>query len=207
MKTSAAPALASWLLKHLLPGSQNEILTGDLLEQSGERGPAWYWRQVLAAIAVGFVQALRVRWATILFAIAFTAAFPIRCVWTVTQFRSLLYSGIKLPWPVSLVSEIGIVTLFSGAGLLIGVGVYLAIVREFRFRKLTHALLVGLSVVAVTSAVWFCIMASQHFHFLLLSLAYLPLFFGLLISVWMLAADMEQAKSKRIPQRIGPAPD
>ena len=44
MKASRPPVLASWLLKHLVP---NEILAGDLLEEFGERGSAWYWRQVL----------------------------------------------------------------------------------------------------------------------------------------------------------------
>lgn len=179
-----------------MPGGQNEILAGDLLEQFGERGPAWYWRQVLAAIVVGFVQTLRARWGAILFAIAFSASIPLRYIWFVSQFKYLLYSSIKLPWPLSLVSQIGILTLFNGIVLFIGVGMYLAIARDFQPGKLTKALLFGLSVVAVTSAVWFCIMSSQHFHSHLLFLAYLPLFFGLQISTWMLTPDVKRAKSK-----------
>lgn len=123
MKVSHPPALASWLLKHLVPGGQNEILAGDLLEQFGERGPAWYWRQVLAAIVVGFVQTLRARWGAILFAIAFSASIPLRYIWFVSQFKYLLYSSIKLPWPLSLVSQIGILTPFNDIVLFIGVGI------------------------------------------------------------------------------------
>lgn len=54
MKSSQPPALATWLIEHLIPGSRNEALAGDLLEQFGQgRSALWYWRQVLVAILVG----------------------------------------------------------------------------------------------------------------------------------------------------------
>jgi hypothetical protein len=51
MRSSQVPRIATWLYKHL--GPPNAELAGDLFEEcrSG-RSPAWYWRQVLMAIAV-----------------------------------------------------------------------------------------------------------------------------------------------------------
>lgn len=48
MKSSQPPALATWLLDHLVPGGMSDALAGDLLEQFGQQRSAWYWRQVLA---------------------------------------------------------------------------------------------------------------------------------------------------------------
>ncbi len=52
MTMSTPPPLATWLLRHL--GKPNEALAGDLLEKyETKRSDAWYWRQVLFAIAAG----------------------------------------------------------------------------------------------------------------------------------------------------------
>lgn len=59
MKSPRPPALATWLLEHLLREKERETLTGDLLETFWQHGSAWYWRQVLAAIMVGFLQEVR----------------------------------------------------------------------------------------------------------------------------------------------------
>jgi hypothetical protein len=61
MKSSKPPALATWLVEHLVPGNRNEALAGDLLEQFGQgRSVAWYWRQVLVAILTGFLMEWRI---------------------------------------------------------------------------------------------------------------------------------------------------
>jgi hypothetical protein len=205
MKTSHPPVLASWLLKHLVSEGQNEILAGDLLEEFGERGSAWYWRQVLAAIVAGFFQVVRVRWTAILFVTVFSAAFALRYIWIATQFQSLLHRGIRLPWPLSLIFQIGFLILFNSIVLLLAVGVYLAVVRNSNSRKQTKALLVGLSVIAVTSAAWYCLLPVLRVRFIVSFpfLAYLPLFFGLLISTWIVAPGVARAESKRLPAENG----
>src|SRR5438045_6653383 len=60
MRSSNPPALATWLVEHLIPRGKNEALTGDLSEQFSQgRSEVWYWYQVLVAILVAFAKELR----------------------------------------------------------------------------------------------------------------------------------------------------
>jgi hypothetical protein len=63
MKSSVPPALATWLLEHIRFSNTDDALAGDLLEEFNQRrSAAWYWRQVLVAILVGFGKELRIHW-------------------------------------------------------------------------------------------------------------------------------------------------
>ncbi len=54
MRLSKPPALATWLLNHFLPGSENDHITGDLMEAyDAGRSRIWYWKEVIAAIVIG----------------------------------------------------------------------------------------------------------------------------------------------------------
>lgn len=58
MRPIQPPAAATWLLNKF--GCTNDALKGDLVEEYGQgRSIAWYWRQVLIAIAVGFSTEIR----------------------------------------------------------------------------------------------------------------------------------------------------
>jgi len=60
---SEPPALATWLLEHIRFSNTGEALAGDLLEEfTRGRSAAWYWRQVLLAIVVGFGKEVRIHW-------------------------------------------------------------------------------------------------------------------------------------------------
>src|SRR5579862_5377352 len=53
MRSRQPPRLATWLLKRLVSDERRESLMGDLIEQFHHRpSRAWYWRQVLLAIAM-----------------------------------------------------------------------------------------------------------------------------------------------------------
>ena len=71
---SHPPAVAMWLLRHLIPRRNREALAGDLVESFSQRhSPSWFWRQVLIAILVGASRELSSRWPQICFAAAGTA--------------------------------------------------------------------------------------------------------------------------------------
>jgi hypothetical protein len=202
MKSSHPPSPASWLLEHLVPEGRNEVLAGDLAEEFGQRGSAsWYWRQVLAAIIVGFLQEIRVRWTAVLFAIVFSIAVPWRDILFAPKLQSLFFIGIRLPWPLSLISQIGFLALFDGILLALAVGVYLAVIRNSNPHKLTQALLVGLFVVAVSSAGAFCAPALHRFSLRLVILfnVFLPLFSGFLVSMWIVAPSVARTNLKKSP--------
>jgi hypothetical protein len=206
MKSSHPPALASWLLEHLVPDGKNEILAGDLLEDFAHRGStAWYWRQVLAAIIVGFFQELHVRRAAILFAIEFSIAVPWRYILVAPQFRSIQHLAIRLPWPVPLISEIGSIAMVNAIMLVVAMGVYLVVMRNSNPLKPTQALLARLSVVALSSTGIFFAPALYplSLRFVVSFIVYLPLLFGLLTSMWIVAPSLAQTDSKSFPAQNG----
>jgi hypothetical protein len=60
MKHAHPPILATILLERLVSPPHREALAGDLIEQHRQgRSGAWYWRQVLGAIAVSAAKDLR----------------------------------------------------------------------------------------------------------------------------------------------------
>jgi hypothetical protein len=52
--------LLQWILEHLEAGNGGDALTGDLAEEfrSG-RSAMWYWRQVIGALLIGWLNAMR----------------------------------------------------------------------------------------------------------------------------------------------------
>jgi hypothetical protein len=63
MKPSKPPALATWLVEHIQFSATDGAIAGDLLEEFTQgRSAAWYWRQVLVAIIVGYGKEVRNHW-------------------------------------------------------------------------------------------------------------------------------------------------
>jgi len=58
MRSSRPPRAATWLLEKF--ARKNDALTGDLTEEYLRgRSSGWYWKEVLSAIAVGFISDIR----------------------------------------------------------------------------------------------------------------------------------------------------
>ena len=70
MRRTEPPSMATWLLEHGMPGARDDALIGDLLEEfaSGRRSTNWYWRQVLSACGVAWLECVRERITLLIFA-------------------------------------------------------------------------------------------------------------------------------------------
>jgi len=136
MKSSQPPSLATWLLEHLLPRGGNEPLAGDLSEgYSQGRSAAWYWRQVLVAIMVGFSKELRARWVTLMFAAIVSSALPWKPIWHSSEFQFVIVWGTRLPWPASFFFSVVFLSVFEAVVLLVAVSAYLRAIRSFNLRS------------------------------------------------------------------------
>jgi hypothetical protein len=58
MRSSQPPIVAAWVLTHF--GNRNEVLAGDLIEEYRRgRSAAWYCRQVVVALLIGYGKEIR----------------------------------------------------------------------------------------------------------------------------------------------------
>jgi hypothetical protein len=100
MKTLKPPTMATWLLNKF--GYGDHALAGDLLEDFGQRrSVAWYWRQVLTAIAVGIANTIRVHKVLALRAIVLG--------WTATFLTNYLIARPVFYLYVALLRRLGII--------------------------------------------------------------------------------------------------
>ena len=141
MTLSKPPALATWMLEHLVLASDTDALAGDMMEEFNRCGSAgWYWRQVFAAIVVGLSRELCQQWKAAAFALVWT------CVELVVMkqwFTSATYRSIH-PWTLRH-SAPDAYFLFMGAEVLLhllivwlGLVVYLALMGFLKAQRLTR---------------------------------------------------------------------
>ena len=134
MTSPCPPRLAAWMLLHLTPGERDEALAGDLLEcfRAG-RSRKWYWRQVLAAIAIGWIGSLFRHWPVLFYAATWATLSP---AWQLFITR-LHHTGNywigpiwRLPWPWSTVCYCGLVVAEPLLFIWAGVVIYLLVIRS-----------------------------------------------------------------------------
>ncbi|WP_263350706.1 hypothetical protein [Acidicapsa acidisoli] len=160
MRAACPPAVATWLLDHLC-AERNEALAGDLVEEYfGGRSAGWYWRQVMAAIAIGGAQRVRTAWPEVMFAAFWTAVSPwLRYV----QIRMLDDDGAALqriwrtdgPWATRFDSSTDVFVFLSvlWLGVTLYVVFYSLLGESFDVSRLLRALLLVLPALAGFSVV------------------------------------------------------
>jgi hypothetical protein len=151
MTLTKPPALATWILEHLALGIDKDALAGDLLEEfRHRRSVAWYWRQVLMAIFLGFSKQLGRQWRAAGFALAWTVgsaiALPVlyRSMYQTSQFQSMFGWASMHDFPESIIVFMSL--QMSPVFLLwwFGLAFYLVMMRSFSARRFGRGLLINL---------------------------------------------------------------
>jgi hypothetical protein len=144
------PRVPAWMLEHFKAGGSNEALAGDLVEEfrSG-RSKIWYWHQVVAALAIGWLRNIREHRNLMVFAALWSMVAP---GWTVVAMRAAerqaeAWHVWRLNWPWSSLCS---AALFFVPGLIFlcaGVVSYLAtqmlIVKQLNMWRIGRGLLLG----------------------------------------------------------------
>jgi hypothetical protein len=166
MRSSKPPALATWLVEHMVPGAKNEALAGDLIEQFSQgRSAGWYWRQVIGAIIVGCWSEFRTFGAafavTVIWASALTLFYG--RFWVSAQMRVLVGTFMRHGWDwmgggfSSQCFSIGSLTAFNALPVAFATSMYLWLARIFTVRRFLRGLSAGLLAMAINfklSFIW-----------------------------------------------------
>jgi hypothetical protein len=206
MKRSKPPAVATWILEHLL-GDKHEPLAGDLLEEFRQgRSASWYWRQVLIAIFTSRVAKLHILWVAAGFTIAWIGVIHASSPRLLHISRGPLFQtvfgwGLRLAWPLSEIYAIAFFAALAGIPLLISLTIYLAATKNFTLRGLSQGILVGMlgfafgyvgSMLFPTPSPGFAGTFAGHV------VVSLPLFVGLMLSLWTVQPKAEGVGVTRI---------
>jgi hypothetical protein len=197
------PLLATWLLDHLVPGVKNEALVGDLLEDFHRRqSVTWYWRQVFMAVLSGSLKELGTRAGGILFAIVYSSIFPGQQLWQSLDFNLFAHWGLELAWPLSQIYALVVLSIFDGAALLVALGIYgvhLAVKGMFDLRSFLKGALLAVLVLSlgIVGETFLSVLHLPHF-FLVYVLWRLPLFFGLVLGMWVALPSSLKSEVKKV---------
>jgi len=128
MNPKQPPSLATWMLEHLVPGERNEALDGDLLEEFHcGRSTVWYWRQALAAIAIGCLREILIHRTALLFAALWSMLAPawLLIVANIEQHYNLGQRFWQMDWPWSTLCDLGLLLGVNVLFIWIGIVLYL----------------------------------------------------------------------------------
>lgn len=168
MTRSNPPALAKWILDHLMWGGRNEALAGDLIEEfQRRRSAAWYWRQVIGAIFASFSNELRADWVmvwTILFTIvwayalyaippiAATLPLPLPVVARLLHYFAAHYRGTLIWYALPYALGVVLPFLFHVAVPLV---IYLVVARNMNLRAFIRGFCAAILLAAALALVPF----------------------------------------------------
>jgi hypothetical protein len=208
MRSSKPPALATWLVEHMVPGGKNEALAGDLLEQFIQgRSAGWYWRQAIGAIAVGCSKEFRTLGAAVGVTVVWTSALTVFYgrFWAGAQMLALTTMAMRHGWDwrgagfLSSCFFIGSLTAFNALPVALAASMYLGLEGTFTVRRFLRGLSAGLLAMAISfrlSFVWSPILwyRPRFVGHLVFSL---PLFSAVLISMWAARPNHDERRNLR----------
>jgi hypothetical protein len=157
------PAIPTWMLEHCTAAGCDASLSGDLLEEfRNGRSAAWYWRQVLAAIAISCWRDVRNHRNAVVFAVILSQLAPawLTLATGVTERAADAGHIWRLDWPWSalcssaLSSAPGLIFLLAGTALYIAPQLRRS--RHISILRLARGLCLGAVVFMAVSAglVW-----------------------------------------------------
>ena len=104
MRRLSSICVATWILDHATPGSRNESLAGDLMEefQSG-RSAFWYWRQVFSAVTRRLISTSSSYFMPTVFAVAWSNLYSVAWPTVVnsSMARAFFEKAANQDWPYS----------------------------------------------------------------------------------------------------------
>lgn len=151
MRKTSPPFLATWMLHRLTPAPRNEALTGDLLEEFATGRPAaWYWRQILAVIAIAFSRQIISNRAVMLFTALWSTLVPswLLAIAAIEQRFNLNQRFFQMDWPWCVVCDWGLLLAANLAFIWTGIALYLVpqlwTARNLRLRPLARGVFASL---------------------------------------------------------------
>jgi len=185
MRSSKPPILATWFVEHLIPGPRNEALAGDLLEQFGQgRSVTWYWRQVLVAILTGFLKEWRIlAWAAV---VTVCWAFPLHYGGFGNKVLAQYALGLETHrrWFLPLIYATVRFTRLAFGPICFASVMYWVMTADLTMTRKALpwlSLLKGYIAVALST---FLLLAFLPRAFVENTVGLLPVFFGMLVSMW-----------------------
>jgi hypothetical protein len=152
------------------------------------RSAAWYWRQTLVAILVGFAKELSILGVAVGFTGLWIGAL-LYCgrLWTTTPLQRGFGWGVRLPWPASGVYVLVFFTAVNTLPILMALSIYLGVTKSFSLRGLTRGLLLGSFTWALTATFGVMVLPplrqQDDSDFAKYVIGSVPFFFALLLSV------------------------
>lgn len=158
MNRIAPPQIAVWMLERLTPGTDKDALAGDLLEEFRlGRSRLWFWRQVVAAVAIGWCRETLHRKTLLVFAAAWSMLSP---AWWLLTLRTELHANFvghvwRIPWPWSTIcyEALNLTTdlIYIWAGVAVFLATYLCIAKRVELRRFSRSLLLSVPLYIVLS--------------------------------------------------------